>query len=104
MNRLCQDVKTRPKWDQRLQIDKYITSLWYLNGYPDGDIITLGQQYNIRENPTVIHLPGMFYHHAQPPIIPQQNHCSSTYSYEDRTNNVDNSTIEPYKNRGLGKQ
>ena len=36
--------------------------------------ITLGQQYNIRENPTVI-LYTYINHHAQPPIIPQHNHC-----------------------------
>ena len=34
-------------------------------------------------------------HHAQLPVI--------LHSYEDSTN-VDNSTIEPYKNRGLGNQ
>ena len=32
---------------------KYKTSLWHLNGFPDG-ITLLGQQYNVREKPTVI--------------------------------------------------
>ena len=32
---------------------KYKTSSWYLNGFPDG-IVTLGQQYNVGEKPTVI--------------------------------------------------
>ena len=62
--------------------------------------ITLGQRYNIREKPTVI-LNTYINHHAQPPIITQ--HKTVLHSYEDSTI-IDNSTIEPYKNRGLGKQ
>ena len=53
--------------------------------------LTLGQHYNIREKPTV-----------QPPIITQHT-TVVVHSYEDSTN-VNNSTIEPYKNRGLGRQ
>ena len=64
-------------------------------------VVTLGQQYNVGEKPTVI-LYTSINHHAQPPIITQHNHCSSTLK-EDGTN-VDNSTIELYKDRGLGKQ
>ena len=30
------------------------TSSWHLNGFPSGIIVTLGQQYNIGEKPTVI--------------------------------------------------
>ena len=67
-------------------------------------VVTWGQQYNVGEKPTVI-LYTYINHHAQPPIIIQDNH-SNTYqvrSYEDSTN-IDNSTIELYRNRGLGKQ
>ena len=58
-------------------------------------VVTLGQQYNVGEKPIVI-LYTYINHHA--PNIPTVVH-----SYEDSTN-VDNSTIEPYKNRGLGNQ
>ena len=63
-------------------------------------VVTLGQQYNVGEKPTVI-LYTYMNDHAQPPIIP--NTTTVVHSYEDSTD-VDNSTIEPYKNRGLGKQ
>ena len=55
--------------------------------------ITLGQQYNIREKPTVT-LNTYMNHHAQPPIITQHdpNMATVVHSYEDSTN-VDNSTI-----------
>ena len=52
-------------------------------------VVTLGQQYNVREKPTVI-LYNYINHQAQPPIITQHNHCSTW---------LRNSTIEPYKNR-----
>ena len=29
------------------------TTTWYLNGFPDGIIVTLGQQYNVGEKPTL---------------------------------------------------
>ena len=61
----------------------------------------MGQQYNVGEKPTVI-LYTHIYHHAQLPVIP--NIPTVVHSYEDSTNNVDISTIEPYKNRGLGNQ
>ena len=32
---------------------KYKTSSWHLNGFPDG-VVTLGQQFNVGEKPTVI--------------------------------------------------
>ena len=63
-------------------------------------VVTLGQQCNVGEKPNVI-LYTYINHHAQPPIITQHNHGSTLK--EDSTN-VDNSTIEPYKYRGLGKQ
>ena len=63
-------------------------------------VVTLGQQYNVGEKFTVI-LYTYINHHAQPPIITQHN--TVIHSYEDSTN-VDNSTIESYKNRVLGKQ
>ena len=59
-------------------------------------VVTLGQQYNVEEKPTVI-LYSYINHHAQPPIITQHNHCSTLS--EDSTN-----VIEPYNIRGLGKQ
>ena len=37
-------------------------------------VVTLGQQYNVGEKPTVI-LYTYINHHAQPPIITQHNHC-----------------------------
>ena len=33
---------------------KYETSSWHLNGFPYIMVVTLGQQYNIGEKPTVI--------------------------------------------------
>ena len=33
---------------------KYKTSSWHLNGFPYVMVVTLGQQYNIGEKPTVI--------------------------------------------------
>ena len=64
-------------------------------------VVTLGQQYNVGEKPTVI-LYTYINRHAQLPVI-TQHIPTVVHSYEDSTN-VDNSTIEPYKNRGLGKQ
>ena len=63
-------------------------------------VVILGQQYNVGEKPIVI-LYTYMNDHAQPPIIP--NTTTVVHSYEDSTY-VDNSTIGPYKNRGLGKQ
>ena len=37
-------------------------------------VVTLGQQYNVGEKPTVI-LYTYINHHAQPPIITHHNHC-----------------------------
>ena len=57
-------------------------------------VVTLGQQYNVGEKSTVLSSKSY-------PNIPT---VWIVHSYEDSTNNVDNSTIEPYKNRGLGNQ
>ena len=65
--------------------------------------ITLGQQYNVGEKPTVILYTYINHHHAQPPVITQHTAAVVVHGYEDSTN-VDNSTIDPYKNRGLDKQ
>ena len=46
-------------------------STWYLNGFPDGIIVTLGQQYNVGEKLTVI-LYTYINHHAQPRSITKQ--------------------------------
>ena len=41
-------------------------------------VVTLGQQYNVGEKPTVIlYTYYIDHHHAQPPIITQHNHCST---------------------------
>ena len=57
---------------------KYIaTTIWYLTGFPNGIIVTLGQQYNVGEKPTVI-LYTYIIHHPEPPIITKHKHCSST--------------------------
>ena len=62
-------------------------------------VITLGQQYNVGEKPTVILYTYITMHnHQSQPNIP-----TAVHSHEDSTN-TDNSTIEPYRNRGLGKQ
>ena len=67
-------------------------------------VVTLRQQYNVGEKPTVI-LYTYINHHAQATaIITQHNHTVVVHIYEDSTNNVDSSIIESYKNRGLGKQ
>ena len=67
------------------------------------EIFTLGQQYSIKEKPTVIYctliLITMHSHQSYPNILI----TTVVHSYENSTN-IDNSTIEPYKNRGLGKQ
>ena len=39
------------RWDHRLQIQNL---LWHLNGFPAMVIVTLGQQYNTGEKPTVM--------------------------------------------------
>ena len=65
-------------------------------------VVTLGQQYNVGEKPTVILYTYYINHHAQPPIITQHNHAVID-SYGDSTNNVGNSSIESCRNRGLGK-
>ena len=64
-------------------------------------VVTLGQQYNVGEKPNVI-LYTYISHHAQLPVI-TQHIPTVVHSYEDSTN-VDNSTIEPYKNGGLVNQ
>ena len=51
-------------------------------------VVTLGQQYNVGEKPTVI-LYTFVNRHAEPPNI---------------TKHKNDSAIEPYKNRGLGQQ
>ena len=61
-------------------------------------VVTLGQQHNVGEKPTVTLLYTYINHHAQPTII--NNITTVIYSYENDTN-VNNSTIKSYKNRGL---
>ena len=51
-------------------------------------VVTLSQQYNVGEKPTVI-LYTHINRHAEPPNI---------------TKHQNNSAIESYKNRGLGQQ
>ena len=47
------------------------TPSWRLNGFPAGTNITLGQQYNVGEKPTVI-LYTYINRHAEPPNITEQ--------------------------------
>ena len=72
---------------------KYKATTWYLTGFPTELAVTLGQQYNVGEKPTVV-LYTYINHHAQPPIIPQHNH-SKIHSYE-YSPTIDNSTIKTY--------
>ena len=80
---------------------KYKATKWHLTGSPIM-VVTLGQQYNVGEKPTVIRYTYIN-HHAEPPNIIKHK----TLWYIVKRIIVlknDNSTIEPYKNRGLGKQ
>ena len=54
---------------------KYKATAWYLTGFSPM-VVTLGQQYNVGEKPTVI-LYTYIDHHAQPPIITQYNYCNT---------------------------
>ena len=60
-------------------------------------VVTLGQQYNVGEKPTVI-LYTYINRHAEPPNIAKHK----TLQYIVTIYN--NSPIEPYKNSGLGQQ
>ena len=42
-------------------------------------VVTLGQQYNVGEKPTVIQLYTCINHHAQLPVINQHTDYCSTY-------------------------
>ena len=50
---------------------KYKATTWYLKG--SSMVVTLGQQYNVGEKPTVI-LCTYINHHAQLPVITQHTH------------------------------
>ena len=59
---------------------KYKTSSWHVNGFPPV-VVTLGQQYNIGEKPTVILYTYYINRHAGTPENQlKQKHCSSTSS------------------------
>ena len=62
-------------------------------------VVTLGQQYNVGEKPTVILYTYYINLHARTPYKKQKQCCSTSL------NRVviiyDNSAIEPYNNRGL---
>ena len=53
---------------------KYKATTWYLNGSPM--VVTLGQQYNVGEKPTVI-MYTYINHHAQQQVITQHTDCST---------------------------
>ena len=55
----------------------YKTSLWHLNGFPYDIIVTLGQQYNIGEKPTVILYTYINRHAGTPEKQRNQNSTSS---------------------------
>ena len=65
-------------------------------------LVTIGQQCNVGENPTII-LYSYINRHAESPNITKQK----TLEYIVKSMVVtiyDNSAIEPYKNRGLSQQ
>ena len=64
-------------------------------------VVTLVQQYNVGEKPTVILYTLILITMHSNQSLP--NTTTVVHSYEDSTN-IDNSTIEPYKKKGLGKQ
>ena len=67
-------------------------------------VVTLGQQYNVGEKPTVI-LYTYINRHAEPPNITNISHCCSIYIVKRVVIIYDSSAIAPYKNsRGLGQQ
>ena len=70
-------------------------------------VVTLGQQYNVGEKPTVI-LYTYINRHAEPPKenITNISHCSSSIYIVKRVVIIlDNRAIAPYKNsRGLVQQ
>ena len=63
-------------------------------------VVTLGQQYNVGEKPTVTLLYTYINHHAQPPIITHfsLNITTVVHCYEDSTNcsRVPHTTISPF--------
>ena len=65
------NVKTF-RWDQRLQIQNLFMAFKRVSLM----VVTLDQQYNVEEKPTVI-LYAYINHHAQPPIITGHNHSST---------------------------
>ena len=65
------NVKTF-RWDQRLQIQNLFVAFKRVPLM----VVTLGQQYNVGEKPTVI-LYTYINHHAQPPIMTQNNYSST---------------------------
>ena len=64
-------------------------------------VVTLGQQYNVGEKPTVL-LYTYNNRHAEPPSITKQK--TLRYMIKRVVIIYDNSAIESYKNRGLGQQ
>ena len=63
-------------------------------------VVTLGQQYNVGEKPTVI--PYTYInHHAEPRSITKQK--TLWYIVKRVVIIYDNSAIKPYKNRGWVK-
>ena len=63
-------------------------------------VVTLGQQYNVGEKPTVI-LYTYINHHAQPSLQSYPNLTTLIYSYE-YSPTIDISNIKTYTNRSLG--
>ena len=56
-------------WSRRTIFLTDKASTWYLNGSPM--VVTLGQQYNVGEKPTII-LYTYINRHAEPPSITKQ--------------------------------
>ena len=65
-------------------------------------VVTLGQQYNVGERPTVILYPYIN-RHARPPGTSSTKDTTVDYITKKILIIYDNNTIGPYSNRGLGR-
>ena len=57
-------------------------------------VVTLGQQYNVGEKPTVV-LYTYINHHAEPPIITKHTHCSTFSLSMEMSRLTRDGTAEP---------
>ena len=66
-------------------------------------VVTLGQQYNVGEKPTII-LYTYINHYAQPPIITQHNHFTVVHCKRIVLMSIIVPSNHTRIGRGLGKQ